>query len=79
MPYDDARNLLDSLEPTLEEGLQLAEERLLRELDFLQRIHKQLSTDGATITARVEELSEHQTVGFLSEYLPSLEIELEGE
>ena len=75
MAYDDARDLLDSLEPEFKESLQDLEERLVRELDFLQRIHSALS-GGTTISARTKELSEAQTLGFLGAYIPDLEIEL---
>ena len=76
--YDDARSLLDSLEPELRTALQDVEQRLVIELDFLQRIHSALS-GGSEVSARTQELLTTQTLGFLASYIPSLEIELEQE
>lgn len=71
MAYDDARELLNSLESELSQGLAEVEERLVRERDFLQRIRATM-TDSISITARTHELSKAQTIGFIDDYLPYL-------
>jgi len=69
--FNDARSLLDSLEPALKEALNKEEERLEKERDFLLAVKEGIGSQG--VEASSDEKVDFRTIGLLSKYFPDTE------